>query len=82
LSPKNDFHGSFANNAVVSLDGSGERKTDSSIARRRFDDRVAGLELAIAFCLLHNSNRDAIFDAAAGVEVLAFRVCSRMNDVG
>ena len=56
--------------AVVALGLRHHRQPDAGVARRRLDDRAAGLELAALLGGLDHPQRDPVLDRAAGVEVL------------
>lgn len=62
-----DLHG-------ISLDDADDGQADARIARRRFDDRLAGREAPVLFGLLDHPERNAVFDAARGVETFEFRI--------
>ena len=56
--------------ALVPLGLRHHREPDPGVARRRFDDRAARLELARGLGGLDHPGRDAVLHRAAGVEVL------------
>ena len=55
---------------AVALDPRRDRQARAGVARRRLDDRPAGLQAAVALRGLHEAHRHAVLDRAAGVEVL------------
>ena len=56
--------------APVALDRGGDRQADAGVARGRFDDRPAGLELAGSLGRLDHPEADPVLHAAAGIEHL------------
>ena len=68
--------------AVVALRLRDHRQSDAGVARRRLDDRAAGLELAALLGCLDHPQRDPVFDRAAWVEVLDLREHQAVRAVG
>ena len=56
----------------ISLDGSGDGKSDSGVAAGGFNDQGAGSKFTGFFSFFNHGNTHAVFDTAAGVEELYF----------
>ena len=59
-------------NQPVPLDRGNQRKTDARIAGRRFDNQPSGPEQSPLFGVLDHRQRDAVLDAATGIEIFHF----------
>ena len=56
--------------ALVALHDRGDRQAHPGVARRAFDDRAAGLELAAALGVLDHPHGHPVLDRVAGIEGL------------
>ncbi len=59
--------------AVVAAAGGDDGQPDPGVARRRFDDRSAGEELAVTFRCVEHGQRRPVLHRAPGIEQLEFR---------
>lgn len=66
----------------VTAHGGDEGEAHAGVAGSAFDDGAAGFEEAFALGLVDHPDADAIFDGAAGVEVIGFDVDGRLNVFG
>src|SRR5438270_10131920 len=67
----------YNENYAVTFRRRDQSESESGITRGRFDNRAAGLELAIPFRCLHHRQRDPIFDRASGI--LIFQLQKKMT---
>src|SRR5205085_11073847 len=65
--------------AAVALLRGRNREPDPCIARRRLDDRSAGLQLSFALGLLDHAEPDPVFDGAPRIQVVELRQQSRLD---
>ncbi|MCG3121101.1 MAG: hypothetical protein ALAOOOJD_04055 [bacterium] len=61
-------------NRAIAFDGCGERQAGAGVAAGGFDNGAAGLEPAGFFSVFEHREGNAIFDAAAGIEIFHFRI--------
>src|SRR5207245_8325856 len=66
-------------NAAIAFDGRRDRQAHACVARRRFDDQPARLELSRALRRLNHRQADAILHRSAGIEELGLRVYGRAD---
>ncbi len=57
-------------NQLVAFDRSHQRQANAGVARSRLNDGAAGLQRAGFFSIFDHSERNAVFDGAAGVAAL------------
>ena len=67
---------------VVASGGADHGEGDAGVARRRLDDRAAGLELTARLGGVDDGHPDAVLDGAGGVVELELRGDGRLRSVG